>query len=156
MAMKITDYRIEASSGVLNVTFDDGLANIAAKLSSTVTESGIAQVCQQAIATDLRGDHFWDGASLNPVPERPSVLHEWDWGSHAWVTNQARAWEAYQQQARLMLDASDITVLRCTEHSVVVPTEWAAFRAALRSILRATTGNASLPLPTQPPYPAGT
>lgn len=65
-------------------------------------------------------------------------------------------WPAYQQQAQSALDKSDVTILRCTENSVTVPTAWATYRAALRAIVRATTGDATLPLPTRPAYPSGT
>jgi hypothetical protein len=56
--------------------------------------------------------------------------------------------------ARAALTASDITILRCYEHAVAVPADWAAYRAALRVLVSgpATTG----PLPPMPAYPVGT
>lgn len=69
----------------------------------------------------------------------------------------AEAWKAYQTQAQAALDASDVTVLRCVEKAIVVPTEWATYRASLRAIVGATTlGDPTQPLPTKPAYPAGT
>lgn len=70
---------------------------------------------------------------------------------------QADAWIAYQAQAKSALDASDMTVLRCVEKAVSVPTAWATYRATLRAIVGATTvGDPTKPLPTKPSYPAGT
>lgn len=65
-------------------------------------------------------------------------------------------WPAYQQQAQAALDKSDVTILRCTENGVAVPSTWATYRAALRAIVRATIGDATQPLPTRPAYPSGT
>jgi len=65
-------------------------------------------------------------------------------------------WAAYQLQAKGALDESDITVLRCYEHAVVVPAEWSTYRAALRAIVSASSGDPTAPLPTKPAYPAGT
>lgn len=69
----------------------------------------------------------------------------------------AEAWRAYRAQAKAALDASDVTVLRCVEKAIAVPTEWATYRASLRAIVGATTvGDPTQPLPTKPAYPAGT
>jgi hypothetical protein len=57
------------------------------------------------------------------------------------------------RQAQLALTRSDKTVLRCVEAGLVVPAEWAAYRAALRGII---AGAQSGPLPPRPAYPAGT
>lgn len=67
----------------------------------------------------------------------------------------AQQWMLYRAQARALLDKSDVTVMRCVEHGIAVPAEWSAFRTALRSILSASTGDASQALPTRPAYPAG-
>lgn len=58
----------------------------------------------------------------------------------------------YGMIAKAALDASDITVIRCLEHSVAVPAEWIAYRA----LLRATVNNGAGPIPAMPAYPAGT
>jgi hypothetical protein len=55
--------------------------------------------------------------------------------------------------AQQALTDSDRTVLRCYEHAVVVPADWAAYRAALRAIVAGETVTA---LPAIPAYPAGT
>lgn len=72
------------------------------------------------------------------------------------VPTSAQLWSSYQSTAQDALDKSDVTILRCTENSVAIPTAWATYRAALRTIVRSTTGDATLPLPTRPTYPSGT
>lgn len=69
---------------------------------------------------------------------------------------QMAAWSMHQQQAQALLDKSDVTMLRCAENSVAVPAAWATYRKALRSIISATSGDPTQPLPTRPTYPAGT
>lgn len=64
-------------------------------------------------------------------------------------------WTAYQGQAKAALDESDITILRCYENAVVVPSTWAAYRKALRTIVSAAAGDPTQPLPVKPAYPAG-
>jgi len=68
----------------------------------------------------------------------------------------SRAWAAYQDTARAALAKSDLTVMRCTENSIVVPIAWATYRSALRAILGAPSGDPNQPLPVRPDYPAGT
>ena len=58
--------------------------------------------------------------------------------------------------ARKALRDSDITVIRCYEHSLPVPAAWVSYRSALRSILNTNTWTESLELPAMPGYPAGT
>lgn len=66
------------------------------------------------------------------------------------------SWSARQENARAMLAESDTTIMRCYENAVAVPTEWAAYRKALRSIVSADTGDVTQVLPVRPAYPAGT
>ncbi|BCF96645.1 hypothetical protein PPGU19_012140 [Paraburkholderia sp. PGU19] len=68
----------------------------------------------------------------------------------------AATWATYQANAKALLDASDITVLRCIENGVTMPPEWATYRKSLRSIVGAASGNPGQPLPTRPQFPAGT
>lgn len=56
------------------------------------------------------------------------------------------------ESAKSALTDSDITVVRCYEHSVAVPAEWTAYRTALRSVVNGTSDT----LPAKPTYPAGT
>lgn len=59
----------------------------------------------------------------------------------------------YISQAQNALTASDKTILRCVENSVVVPAAWHTYRQTLRAIV---SGSQAGPLPTIPSYPAGT
>lgn len=68
----------------------------------------------------------------------------------------APSWSDRQQQAKVALSDSDLTMLRCFENGVTVPAEWATYRKALRAILGASSGDATKPLPARPTYPQGT
>lgn len=68
----------------------------------------------------------------------------------------AVAWSAYKVTAQAALDCSDVTIIRCMENSVAVPAEWLAYRKDLRSIISASSGDATVSLPTRPAYPSGT
>jgi hypothetical protein len=65
------------------------------------------------------------------------------------------AWRATQNQARVLIEAGDIIVTRCAEAGIPVPADWKTYRAALRVILRAATGDPTLPLPIPPQKPPG-
>lgn len=68
----------------------------------------------------------------------------------------AQLWSMYQDKAKQALIASNITMIRCVENGVAIPPAWATYCKSLRAIVGATTGDATLPLPTKPAYPAGT
>ena len=51
--------------------------------------------------------------------------------------------------AQRALEASDVTVLRCVEEGMSLPSEWRAYRDALRDVV---TG-LSATLPIRPAYP---
>jgi hypothetical protein len=68
----------------------------------------------------------------------------------------AEAWRSLQGDARLALEKSDITLLRCIENGIAVPESWATYRQGLRAIISAQTGDASQGSPAKPSYPAGT
>ena len=57
-------------------------------------------------------------------------------------------------EAQAALDRSDITVIRCVEHSAAVPETWLAYREELRAIVAGTS--TATELPSRPEYPAGT
>ncbi|MGF6641784.1 hypothetical protein [Paraburkholderia sp. MM6662-R1] len=65
-------------------------------------------------------------------------------------------WASCQTYALAALSESDRTVMRCYESGIPVPAEWRDYRKALRSIVSATTGDPTQPLPPRPPYPSGT
>jgi hypothetical protein len=67
-----------------------------------------------------------------------------------------KLWAAHQAQAQAALDASDMTALRCFKAGVAFPSDWLTYVAALRTIVKATTGDPSQALPTRPAYPANT
>lgn len=60
-----------------------------------------------------------------------------------------------KDQARMALDASDVTMLRCVEAGITAPVAWNVYRKALRSIVNGAD-TTSTALPTRPAYPAGT
>ena len=57
-----------------------------------------------------------------------------------------------QNELMNLMDKSDKTLLRCFELGVPVPIEWIAYRAEIRALITAGSGNA----PIQPAYPEGT
>lgn len=66
------------------------------------------------------------------------------------------SWSNFQSLAKAALADSDVTVMRCYENAVALPSNWAAYRKSLRALVSATSGDASQPLPPKPSYPAGT
>lgn len=66
------------------------------------------------------------------------------------------SWSDFQSSAKAALADSDITVVRCYENAVALPSAWGTYRKALRAIVSVTSGDASQPLPVKPPYPSGT
>ena len=70
----------------------------------------------------------------------------------------ALTWAEYQQQAQALLDkvtGSSGTVIRCYIAGIPLPAEWQTYISELRAIIKATSGDPSAALPTQPAYPAG-
>lgn len=70
------------------------------------------------------------------VPQRPSPLYKWD--GTEWVIDNAAVLAANQVQALLDLQASDVVVIRSFEIGIMLPADWAAYRAALRFVLNST------------------
>jgi hypothetical protein len=77
----------------------------------------------------------WDGSHFGPDPNAA-----------------IEAMEAMKELAKKLLDESDVTVTRCYEHAVAVPSEWQAYRTALRGVI---SGSQTV-LPIKPAYPSGT
>lgn len=110
---------------------------------------------------DPAGALYWldDDSNINYLPAG-SVLLTNDQATAIQAAQAAAAaalvaWPNYQRAALYALQISDITVLRCYENAVAVPAEWHTYRNALRVIVAATSGDASIPLPTKPAYPTG-
>ena len=78
----------------------------------------------------------WEAEGNTPTPYEPDP-------------EEARA--ALKTSAQVALDKSDVTILRCYERGVSVPTEWADYRAALRLIVSGTSEATELPV--RPEYP---
>ena len=55
-------------------------------------------------------------------------------------------------EAQIALDASDVTILRCLERGVSVPSSWVTYRTSLRDVV---AGRATA-MPTRPAYPPNT
>ncbi|MCD4498542.1 hypothetical protein [Chromobacterium vaccinii] len=100
----------------------------------------------QAIPSDNAGPGwtYKNGTFTPPAPPTPKAL------------TAEQTWAIYQLQAQSALADSDKTILRCYEAGVSVPSPWASYRKALRSIIGASAGDSSKPLPSRPEYPAGT
>lgn len=62
-------------------------------------------------------------------------------------------WRDYQASAQLAMNKSDITVIRCVESAIPLPSEWVAYRKNLRAILGSAKGDFTKPLPAIPSYP---
>lgn len=73
-------------------------------------------------------------------------------------------WSGYQAQAQAKLSDSDITMSRTVEAVALGLTTFTTgdvvafvdYRRALRSIVSASSGDPTQPLPTKPTYPSGT
>ncbi|MHB1176061.1 MAG: hypothetical protein ACYCZJ_13160 [Sulfuriferula sp.] len=101
-----------------------------------------------------------DVADIHAFPSTPATLVPYTLPvpttAELKASADAAAWATYQAQARAALAASDTTIIRCVENSVAVPVAWVSYRASLRSIVGAESGDPTQPLPAKPAYPAGT
>jgi hypothetical protein len=97
----------------------------------------------------------WTGdvSAVSPEPQVGWTAAETG-GAWTFTTPPAPSAPDTRIAAKLALDLSDITMIRCFEHSVAVPAAWTAYRATLRAIVSGTSTTA--PLPAMPAYPAGT
>lgn len=79
----------------------------------------------------------------------------WDDIENAWTElEDAMAKESLATAAQTAIEKSDVTVLRCYENAVTVPSTWQEYRTTLRAIISGTSTATSLP--TMPDYPEGT
>ena len=86
--------------------------------------------------SDYQDYLVWEAAGNTPTPYEPDP-------------EDAKA--TLKVSAQVALDKSDVTILRCYERGVSVPTEWADYRAALRLIVSGTSEATELPV--RPEYP---
>lgn len=105
---------------------------------------------------DFRGREYWSADRTKHVIvevgiQPPTDALDADPGPTA-----AELWANHQDAAQAALDSSDRVAVRCMKAGVLYPAEWLAHDNALRAIVRAATGDPSIPLPTRPVYPAGT
>ena len=112
--------------------------------------------------------HLWSSAAAAYVPQTDKTFSAWfNAGNYPTrIASEAELRDVLAQQfaggwpglsaradGQAALDKSDVTVLRCVEAGVALPSEWVTYRGRLRDII---AGNAGGPLPTRPDYPAGT
>lgn len=95
---------------------------------------------------------FVDVTAVSPTPEPGWAAIETN-GAWTFAAPAAPAADM-RSAAKIALDKSDTTIIRCYEHGVAVPADWTAYRATLRAIVSGRTTAA--PLPAAPAYPAGT
>ncbi|BEV15156.1 phage tail protein [Herbaspirillum sp. DW155] len=68
----------------------------------------------------------------------------------------ATLWAARQAEALAALAANDLVAIRCAKANVKYPAEWQAYDGILRSIVSASSGDATAAFPERPDYPSGT
>jgi hypothetical protein len=65
-------------------------------------------------------------------------------------------WQTYQSTAQDALDEGDMVAIRCAKAGVAYPAAWLARDFKLRAIVSATSGDPTIALSANPPYPTGT
>lgn len=70
--------------------------------------------------------------------------------AHAPARKAALAWRNLQAKARAELDATDYWIIKASETGAPVHPDRLAYRAALRAIASAETGDPSQPFPVRP------
>lgn len=105
---------------------------------------------------DLRGTRFWTQAGdLGVITEIDTQIPEGCLQADP-LTEEQRAWNVYKLGAYQRLRLSDSVAWRCFKAGQAFPQDWMTFTEALRTIVRASTGDASQPYPTQPDFPSNT
>ncbi|MGA2228223.1 MAG: hypothetical protein ABSH41_27635 [Syntrophobacteraceae bacterium] len=112
------------------------------------------------ITTMFHPDLVWVDVTANnpqPVPGSSAVENGDIWTfSPPGGPTPAQLWAGYQAQAVALLAESDRVANRCYKAGVAFPAAWLAYVQALRSILRASSGDPTQAMPVAPVYPAGT
>jgi hypothetical protein len=90
--------------------------------------------------------------SVVEYPPRPSPAHRWSWTARAWTDERspeqvaADLWAPVRRKRDALLAATDWVVLRAVEQGASVPTEWLAYRQALRDMTDTSILEVSWPL----------
>jgi hypothetical protein len=109
-----------------------------------VTDDQYAEI----ISALKAGSHVgFENEQLVITPEDPHVVD---------VRKSALAWHIYKSQAKNALEKTSVTIERCFEAAIALPSDWVDYRKALRAILSQASGDPTVPLPAQPAYPNGT
>ena len=109
-----------------------------------------------AVIPDFRGREYWTADRTKHVIVEAGIQPPTDALDADPGPTAAELWANHQAAAQAALDSSDRVAVRCMKAGVLYPAEWLAHDNALRAIVRAATGDPSIPLPTRPAYPAGT
>lgn len=130
------------TSGNITAYFDDVDSPVPAGATNTIKITDAQwQACISTPGYTVR-----DGALIAPTPPTAAQIA---------AQKAAADWATYVSDARSALNESDVTVLRCYEDGIALPSAWVAYRKALRAIVSTTSGDATKALPTKPPYPSG-
>lgn len=124
------------------------------------TNQQVHALDNDVVVTETNGVYSFATAADIPLAALPTTLQPYmpvaPTAAQIAAQQTALAWATYQGAAQAALAESDKTVLRCYENAVPVPTDWVAYRKALRTIVSATSGDPTQPLPAKPSYPPGT
>ena len=77
---------------------------------------------------------YFDGASVQPLPPKPSQHHVFDYAVKGWKPDFSLAEAAVRQQRDQLIGKSDWTTLADVPLSEQARLQWAAYRQALRDV----------------------
>lgn len=93
---------------------------------------------------------FWfPGGQATAMPPRPSLLHQFNFSSGAWIVDEDAAWARVRRERDSLLLQSDWVTLRAIESGGSVPAAWLSYRQALRDITQQPDPT-SIQWPTRP------
>lgn len=68
------------------------------------------------------------------APNRPCEFHVFDYVQKCWIADTEAKWHGVKRERYYLLSGSDWVVVKSQESLVPVPSEWVAYRQALRDI----------------------